>query len=878
MKPLNPIMAVLVIASVGALPLRTLADDGSKPVMTAEDTNSVNALTKVLTENPAARKDAGKRFEEFLTTEVGGASFLATGVDKKAVGAVAQAWGETKGPVGNVALLYFVMGPGTVAPPWAQKDPILSKTFMPGQKWEGILRAKLADKVKGPDWTGKNQITKTKEKSQTTAFIDYAVAKAPTVFDERSKEKKDESINANNTTAPVVPNTQKNPSTRLDGATQQYSLTDLYTDGAVVVDVAGPKDKGSRRISMKIYSTRTPPPENKIYNEIGIFDITDSNDIYGQRFPLDGATQTFALDDRTSGHKKYELTFADADKDGNRKITFARPGSDKGGTKLETTVSDLLMKRADQAAGMKNIVTIDGQDFYALPQGGAKSAIALFPKALIDKRADVKEKRDLEPGLYAEIGTRGPDGRNQNIADAGKGGPHLGKLGDKSYHLVFNKAIGAWEVKEGEGDLPKPPATPSTSTTTATNDGNGNTNTNTNTNTTTNSDGEKSIADLETLALKSSDCKKNPDDTKDLAPDLKGKYGIIACNSATEGWYQLILVPKTASTPNQQLQYGSVPGYKLQRARFYDHYLILQFDKQVQYLDLLKQDKDANGKESGFALAGFIADKNASKFTDVQAFVDALKNYMGIAAGSADAGAFTAVPANLKTALGNKPYGLTGAFAKGALVVHVSSGGDSFMIWPKVTKPGAQTDPTPNPYTSLSGPANAMDGSVSSVNAAFPDVIDLPESRQAKAKMTQTDIALYESVDLTDKKEPKKYYLMFSYNALDPKDPAKPEGEKEKKVFRQKWFEVFNESNPYPDGLQLQGLTAASDAVVSDRVASGYRFISGTTKDKGVLAVFQQKQVAGASQKNSAANCVGPVAWWGMDRDAAMKVCKADKF
>ncbi len=852
MKPLNPIMAVLVIASVGASPLRTLAADGAVPAAAAtEDKNPVNAMAKIFAENSAARKDAGQRIADFLLEpDSAGKSFVGDGVDRKALEAVAREWGETSGGPGTVAVLYFVAGPGPVVPGWAVRDPLLSKTFTSGMKWEGRLRLALAD------WTGKSQIDKTKEKTQVTAFLNDAAAKAATVFDDkRTKDEIDLSIAGNDVTAPVIPDTSRSPSSRLDGATRQYTLDDLYRTGATVVNVSGPKDSNSRTISMKIYTTRLP--DGSLKNEIGIFDITDTNDIFGQRFPIDSGNKSFTLDDRTPGHKKYELSFGEAGKDGNRTITFARPG--EGGAPLKTTVSDLFMKRADQAAGMGNIVKIGGQDFYTLPQGGARSALALFPKNLIDARG-TGDSRDLSPSLYAEVGKRGSDGRNEHLG----GKPPLGKVGDAEFHLEFNKALGVWEVKDGPGDPPPAPPTTGDGTTPGGTTPGGTTPGGT-TPGGTSPGGEVSIADLEALLLKSPECRKNPDDTKDLASGLKGKYGIVACNREIEGLQQIILVPKSATAPDQQLAYGNVTGFKLLRARFYDHYLVLQFDKQVQYLDLLKQGKDGDGKDNGFALSGFVAEKSASKFADAGAFVDALRNYMG----TVPAAALTEVPKRVQASVGGKPYNLTGGFPKDVLVVTVTSAGDTFMVWPELKRPGAAPDATPNPYTSLSGPANAMDGAVSSVDDTFRDKIDLADSRQAKAVKVQADIALYESIDLNDRPEPKKYYVTFRYKALDPT---------EAKVFRQKHFEVFNSSNPHPgDGLQMQGLTAAP--AVDDRVASGYKFVSGSTKARGVLAVFQNKQVSAANAKKGAANCVGPVLWWGLkDRDAALKVCEEDKF
>jgi len=860
MKPLNPIMAVLVIASVGASPLRTLAADGAAtaPAATAEDKNPINALTKILAANPAARADAGKRLEDFLLKpDSNGKSFVAVDVDRTALAAVARDWGEKHGSPGSVATLYFVAGPGLSTPAWAMTDPVLSKTFVSGMKWEGRLRAALAD------WTGKSQIDKKREKTQVSAFLNDAAEKASAVFsDPRTKEELDLSIAENNTTAPVVPDTTRGPGSRLDGAMRQYTLEDLYGPaGAVVMDVSGPKDPNSRKISMKIYTKRMPDGTTR--NEIGIFDITDTNDIFGQRFPIDSGKKSFTLDDRTEGHKKYELSFGEAGPDGNRTITFARPGD--GGVPLKTSVSELFIKRADQAAGMGNIINVGGQEFYTLPQGGAKSALALFPKAAIDARG-TGDARDLIPSLYAEVGVRGADGRNENVAPGPKGGPHLGAVGDKEFHLEFNKALGVWEVKEGGGDLPKPPAAPATST-----PGDGS-NTGGNTGGTPTNGNGMTIAELESLLLRSSDCKKNPDDVKDLADGLKGKYGIVSCTTEVEGLQQIVLVPKSDAVPGQQLKYGNVQDLKLQRARFFDHYLVLVFDKQIQYLDLLKTDK-----EGAFSVAGFIAEKNASKFVDVGPFIDALKNYMSLK--GEDAGAIAEVPARVARVLGGKAYNLSGQIAgspKAVFVVTAMSGGLVYNLWPTIIMPGNETVPKPNPYTDLVGPSNAMGGDISSENKKFDAFFETAEKRKAvligtEQAAEENDVALYVTEDpiKKDSDAEKKYYLMFRYRSPDPEKVA---------IFRHKQIEVFNKDNPYPgDGLKLSGLVKAG-SVVASRGAAGYKFVSGSKKEKGVFALFQNKQVSATNAQQGAANCAGPLIWWGLDREAALKVCQEDKF
>lgn len=851
MKPLYPIMAVVVIASAGALPLRARAADG--------ENHPVNVLVKLMTEKPAAREDAGKRFEAYLAEAKGpgGGSFVGGSADLKAIGAVAREWGASQAPIGDVAHLYFIIGPGDKQPDWAASDDVLKKSFVPGpRQWEGRLRAAMSKYEKTP-------IAKAQEKSQTTAFLHEAAAAAVAIInDPRTKAELDADI-AKRDEPVVVPDTRNGARGRgsLDGGTRQYTLDDLYREGAVFGDVAGPKDANSRKISIKIYSTRKD--DGSIVNEIGIFDITDTNDIFGQRFPLDQKTKAFVLDDRTPGHKKYELTFGEADANGNRSIKFARPD---GGPALETSVGELLMKRADQAERMGNIVNVGGQDFYALPQGGAKSAMALFPKSLIDNRMGTKDARDLAPQLYAEVGERGPDGRNVNVKNPAnsKGGPHLGTVNGKDYHVEWDPAAKAWVVKEGAGDLPEKPKPPTTGTGTGTGDpnnpGGGGTNP-------TTPGGNVSIADLTALLLKDPNCKQNPDDTKDLDPSLKTSFGLVTCTSDVEGTRQIVLVPASVA-PSQQLAYGNTTSngqsFKLLRARFFGKYLVLVFDKQIQYLDLTKMD---NGS---FAMAGFVADKNASKFGDVTIFVDALRNYMGISGGK-DAEAFTAVPARLKSEIGGKAYLLTGAFSNGDLIVTVTSGGETFSIWPKITKPG-QTDSKPDPYANINGPGTAMDvtqGLISSENAKFYDPTEWPESQKLKVIKETAEVGFYEMEGAS----PKRYFLAFRFKTID--NPGAAEADRKVVTMRQKPFEVFNSTNPLPGGYQLQGVL--NGPVVQNRMKAAYRFVSGSSASKGAIVVVQNAQLD-AGQSNSKANCVGPVVYWGTDLEGAQTACENSKY
>lgn len=437
-------MAVLAIACAGAMPLRALAVGGVNPrgvAVLAEDKNPVNALAKILEGNGAARADAGRRIEDFLLkADAAGKSFVATGVDTAALGVVARNWALRTGP-GPVAMLYFVIGPGGETPIWAKGDSVLGKTFKPGTKWEARLRTALYR------WTISAQIGRIAEAGAATAFLNTAADEAAAVFsDQRTQKEIDESIAFHDRTAVIVP-TPGGRSGGLGVAAARYVFDDLYVKGAVVGEnVYGEDDAGGRRISTKIYTRRND--KGKLINEVGICDITDRNDIFCRRFAMTVGEQTFELDDRTPGQKKYTLRI-ETKSDGSRGLFFGRPGkeADEPGT-INTSVEDLLLERANQAGTKGHIVEVppgSGQEFYVVPQGGARGALALLPKQAVDARGK-ENVWDLLPQLYAEVSVRNEEGRTVDI----EGKPHLGEIGDNKYHLELNN--GMWWVKDGVGD------------------------------------------------------------------------------------------------------------------------------------------------------------------------------------------------------------------------------------------------------------------------------------------------------------------------------------------------------------------------------------------------------------------------------------------
>lgn len=191
-----------------------------------------------------------------------------------------------------------------------------------------------------------------------------------------------------------------------------------------------------------------------------------------------------------------------------------------------------------------------------------------------------------------------------------------------------------------------------------------------------------SIVDIEDMLVRTG-CKISPEDTSDLAPSLKGKYGLAVCRGERGEMQQVLLVPESVS-PGQQLVFGSIrgdagnPGFKLLHARLVDHYFVIQFDKQTQYLDLLKQEKG-----SAFHLAGLYTDGDLSRFEDIGIFKDALKNYAGV---NKDSEIMFRISELTAKAAGGKPYLVEARKLRDTWIVILAVDGNVSQVWPERKK------------------------------------------------------------------------------------------------------------------------------------------------------------------------------------------------
>lgn len=904
MKPLNPIMAALVAASVGAMPLRTLASGTGQPAdapagrAVANPDDALSRLTELADKAETkgqVRADAATRIGDFiLGSGPGGAKFVGAGVDGVGLRRMVVKWAEEK-DAASVARLYFVLGPGSSAPSWASTDAKLT-LFKSSSRWEASLRAKLEH------WTkAEKQIRGGMEAAETGALIDEASAKAPDVLQERRTAGEVETdIGNNDTTRTATPGEGRNGLARpFDPTMAKPTFADLYLDGAEVRRVHKPGEP-AREISIRIHTVRNEKGE--LENQLGIYDITDRNSPIYQTFPLTtGRTGPFRLNDLEKGTRNYELEIFTDPETGERQIFFGRPGTrgvPGAGVISGVSVEDLLLRRADVAAGMNRsgraqVLTVGGKDFYVVNQGGEFHSVVMLPKDSVDRR-DADTAWEMSPQLYGNIGARNSEGRTVTVG----GKPHLGALDGKEYHLEKG-ASGKWEVKEGEGTdkpKPKPPTAAGGDATTAGGATAGG----------TTGGGARPHSEVVAELMKpgpEGGYTIDDNDNKRLAEAFKGKYLILNKGQAGDKKYAVVVPPEVSqgqrliyqniperlsaaeerrlaelgakgdgATPGEKRERdalllkkeGNVVQHRMERAYFAGAYLVLQFDTQFQYLDLTAPDLT-----SGFKLVGQVVrpkegSPSLTKFTRIDAAMIAAKDQLG-----APEAYLTSVPARVKEAAPGD-FEFNSSKAGDALMAIVVAGGVSTQVWPDVRV--VDREATGGDYADAKGPGNVFGGPVGiphSDGLMFPDTMSLP----GNLTITKSPQLAFPGAALYKRGEEEVYYLVYSFTALTD------EKKKTTAVFRVPPFELFNKTNKFPtariEGKGLEDLQG-EQAIVARTM--GGSLLVGSTRARGAYVVWREDATKGSENlKYKGRNCAGAVLWWGMTAAQARDSCKAER-
>ena len=421
-----------------------------------EEAKPLNALAKLLAEEKpggVVRESAAKRIGDFLLGGDGGkGSFVnkesrANGADGR-LKALAKRWVEEtftnpayKGKA-PVAELYYVLGEEGKLPDWAANHPVL-KANMGGfdrDKLVGNMAGYTAGEKKAGQ-TGHGQFSDTsKPEEWAFAFYNDAAGLANKIIsDRRTKDQKVSDV----TKIEEKPNVPEGPGQKAAaGQSTGFDLASLFETGAVVHNVYQEGDPTSRKISMKMHTAKD---KDGVYDDIAICDITYPTDVFCRTFRINGSggSQTFQLDDRQAGLRKYTLEMT-PDKHGNMQVNFGRPGNKN---QFDVTTQSLAKLRAEQAVQTGNIRTVNGQDYYVLGQSAGTGDLLFFPAAIKGK-LNGKGNENLSPELLATVVSI-KDGRPM-VAQK----PDLGNVRGKDYHLRFNPDLGYYEVAEGKGDPP----------------------------------------------------------------------------------------------------------------------------------------------------------------------------------------------------------------------------------------------------------------------------------------------------------------------------------------------------------------------------------------------------------------------------------------
>lgn len=214
----------------------------------------------------------------------------------------------------------------------------------------------------------------------------------------------------------------------------------IYADGGIRRYIYGPSDTTSRLISMLLYCDKSA--SGSVYDKLGIFDVTDPYDSYGQYFSFGhfdfNPAKTFMLDDRTPGHRKYSLLISPQT---SIPIKFGRPGNED---QISTSRDKLLMLRARHAIDKGTRVTIGSKEFLVIPQQATLPSLVFFTGDLAE-RLDDGDNNAAYASFCVKTMRRSAGGGWERE----RGPLLLGEVDGRPYELAFDPQINAWVIQEG---------------------------------------------------------------------------------------------------------------------------------------------------------------------------------------------------------------------------------------------------------------------------------------------------------------------------------------------------------------------------------------------------------------------------------------------
>jgi hypothetical protein len=856
MKPLKPVMAAFLAASsfAFALPRTAVADEpapNSDGVARAKalthDKEFVAHLISLVDGKPEVRKDVGERLAKFIQSREKGKQYLTDGLlndaailDKVSV-TEAKKWPETnKAESGKVAALYYVIGANDgKVPAWAPAG--YEDEFKANPQWSG----RLTDGLTSDGWSTTRQVSQTAAANGTIALLDDAAKWSLKILDDaRTAGEIHQSIIANETTGLTPPETAKK-SNPLDATGSGFGFDDLYVKGAKSGNVYGPKDEGFRTLSIKVYTSKDA--NGNPINQIGVVDIT-KGDINTPSTPqfIDASHAGDSEIVMRDGGRHYIVTVGV-----HGDVTLTRKGAKNGdgGGSISTTKSELTGLRDEQIRN-SGTVTVGGQPYYVLGQGGQKGSFLFFSKAAMD----AAPTGNAHPELMGDVAQVVGDGSTAPI----KGKPDLGTLpnGDP-YHLEFDMGTRLWKVVKGQGDVKddkkgkdqkdskdskdsketadKP--TPTTGETDPNDTG------------TTVDEAVKLAKGVWTEEPDSFDPATHAqarimshvaDGAKTFEVLFDPKFGVKG-----GAWAVSLVDPKT----NAPLAVRDVRGM--------GKYIGLEFKTSTVYYDVDNLAKFAKGKQDDPAApAGTYQTSNAqmANVKSVDIMEDSLVHYMKIKKGDK---MIATIRERVAKYAGDDDYLLNGDVK----TLHLSVGDKvDRNVWPEDVD--ASDKGNNAGLTGLHGPGTVVNVAAGETGP-YQDM-DLGQGRTATLVKTENHAAMYLSTEDQDDGKPAKVWaIMFEYkkNGLDSRSGRVP-------------ITRFVGMDALPD-YHMQGLVGVE---VGQNPVLG--MLNGSDSKNGAIALYKNvvpDAQGGQNLKDKVGNCLGSVLAWGnVTLARAQKACMGD--
>lgn len=890
-------------------------DAPSKKTSEGTSVDLIEELAKRISGNPAAAQASlSERLFKFLTED--DKRYITDQVRAKpdvmkTLRGDTDAWVAQQikdGKAGDLSVLYIVMGSGPKAPQWAVQEPARDKDLADLLQ-KGARLEKLKTAMERAGWTKKplggsqGQITAGKRDEVIAFFSDGATKDAKTggatywakvVLGEKRTDSDLKSSIVTNEDKTTVPGSTAGGGQVIPGTVKAFDVAALYERGGATGLVYAPGDPVSRKISVKLYTTREA--DGSLVTKVGVFDITNAKggEIFGQRFDIPNGPGefTFPLDDRKPGFPKYTLKFSPGESGMN--VTFAREGGEGG--KIETSVAGLYNARARQAVDEGVSVTVGGQKYLALGQGSGKAGLVFFPG---DTGSRLNDGELVDAQLYSNTAGK-TAGRDVNLP----GKRHLGKVDGKDYHLVFNDTLKYWEVKEGKGDdleAPKPAPTTAGGNTPQTG---GNT---TQPGGQTNPDGTPVVtpdagAEAEAALLKDGEWEINTEVSKGLADQYKSKVRVYSWtnrNNKEPGkqigrpiserhWVFDANLPKGRAylpffnpTKDDMLR-------KTGEVRGIGKYLAVTTDQFTGYLDVSKLNQDPKTQHYLYdintkCMVWEPENKDGGRSFCVKDLVLLEDALIRVGAPPEMRKAILDNARTLKLAEEANLMTIESKWDKEAKpkptwgpVVAIVTGKGGATLWPKLVPYGQVAEADGDTKNPTGGQTNAFN-TVAGPDAEFPTEPQTVDNQGNKGtayfvkKSADGLVALY-----GDDKEPakaKNWYVMAKIKLAGDK------------VARTGFVQVIVEADKFPgvDKLGMKGavLPKHPDAEGQRDVISTGGLRKLTKGDAGVIYAVENKNVTTpdtGTTANKYINCMGPVLWWGLDEAKAKKVCDDNKF